>query len=217
MSLPGDGDLASPGHRGQEGRCRPASEKAASPEHPPLLPGAPMLVSPLGVTQPGCPCGYSPLAPAPSPAPARPTTSLGGPLCSRGTVDTHSSPGASLACGSVASSSPPSFASGAGGAPPPGHPPPRFRLRGRLRPSVCPAGLSAPMGWPALPGVSEDGDPGAEHSDLPALGVPWHRSPASAPLQGRTQGTPLLPEPSCLLGAAWAPGEGSQRPSRVPC
>lgn len=53
--------------------------------------------------------------------------------------DTHNRPGAALACGSVAASSPPSLAFGAGGATTasPGHAPPHFRLPGWLRLFVC--------------------------------------------------------------------------------
>lgn len=128
------------------------------------------------------------------------TTSLGGPCCPQGMVDTHSRPGASLACGSASASSPPSFASRAG-RPPPGSSSP-WLPPAWLALSVHPVGLSAPVGWPALPSVSGNGDPGRGHSNPSALGVPWHHSPALALLQGRVQGTPLLPEPSCQLGTA---------------
>jgi len=158
-----------------------------------------------------------PLAPDPSPAAARPTASSGDPSCSQGTTDTHGRPGASLACGSAAASSPPAFSSGDGRAPP--------RSSSPLLPPAWPAlsvhlSRRAPLthGLPSSPWHEQGWRPlGWDTPIPPALGVPWHRSPTSALLQGRARGTPSLPEPSCPLRAAWATGVGWQRPSRVPC
>lgn len=79
---------------------------------------------------------------------------------SQGTMDSHGRPGASLACGSADTSSPPSFTSGADGAPSLGYLSPHFCLPDCICLSVYHTELSPPTGPAALPGVSRDGDLG---------------------------------------------------------
>lgn len=92
--------------------------------------------------------------------------------------------------------------------PAPCHPPTLFRLPGSIRLSVCPAGLSSPMGSPALPGASRDGDPGRGTliSKLwGSCGIQLGHSPSGREGMGDTPACQSRPArrllPGCLLRA----------------
>lgn len=153
--------MVSPGHRVQEGRCRPSSEHTAPLEYLPLLPGSPRR------SVPGGPSAWPPLWIIPTgvgldlvpqlfPSISQVHSISGVSHCPQGTMDTHSRPGASLAFRSAAASFPPSFTSGPDGAPSPGYLPPRFCLPDCICLSINPTELSSPTGPAALPGVSRD-------------------------------------------------------------
>lgn len=206
VSPSGDGDSGSAGHRGQEGRHRPASEQAALTKH--LLPDAPTLVGPWGSLSLATPVAIPPW-PQPSPChqqgPQHPWASplLPGHFVHPGlehpwSAEAHQLPPLQpsplqLVEHPCSSSSP--------------RPPPAC-----LCPSVHPAVLSAPTGWPALTSVSEDGEPQGWHSNPTALGVPWHQSLASAACREGCRGHPCCQShaacwvlPGCLAraGSIW--------------